>query len=71
VYHVGIRPHTAGGQRGSSLEHYTWHDLAVGRTVLIFGREMLLTSADEFTRLFYKEHAGMSDSDFEPIEVCA
>lgn len=66
-----MRPRSADGKRGSSLEHYTWHDLAVGRTVLIFGREMLLTSADEFTRTYYKEQAGMLDSDFEPIEVCA
>ena len=67
-YHVGIRPRSA-QSRCVSSEFYHWRDLAVGKTILIFGREMLLTSADEFTIGYYKEQAGMSDDDFQPIGV--
>ena len=67
---MGIRPRSAQSRRGgASMEYYSWRDLAVGRAVVVFGREMLLTDADEFTREWYKEHAGALDADFAPVPV--
>ena len=51
------------------MEYYGWKDLAVGAIINIHGRQMLLTSADNFTREYYKTHAGASDADFVAIEV--
>ena len=70
AYSVGMRPRSAQSRRGgASMEYYSWRDLAVGLTIVVFGREMLLTDADEFTREWYKEHAGALDADFAPVPV--
>ena len=68
-YFVGIRPRSAEGRRGASMEYYHWRDLGIGKTVQIFGREMLLTDADDFTRRFYRDNGGADDGDMQPIPV--
>jgi DUF1126 PH-like domain len=68
TYTVGVRPRSAQSRGATSTEYYRWQDLAVGGTVLIFGREMLLTDADDFTRAFYREH-GAASADAAPIPV--
>jgi len=47
---------------------YTDKDLRVGGYITVFGRHMLLTRADEYTRVYYKDTYGLSDADFEPIQ---
>ena len=69
AYAVGIRPRSAQSRREQNRDYYNWRDLAVGESVMIFGRAMLLTDADEFTREWYKAKAGAMDCDFEPVQV--
>jgi len=59
----------ANARKACMQEFYSWTDLRVGVSLNIHGRQMLLTSADDFTRRFYKQHAGASDEDFTPIEA--
>lgn len=35
---------------------YTWKDLAIGQTVNVFGRTMLIAGCDAFTRQYYLSH---------------
>lgn len=39
--------------RVSDSDCYTWKDLAIGQTVDVFGRTMLIASCDAFTRQYY------------------
>lgn len=65
---MGMRPLSPKSRRELE-ECYHWKDLAVGRTLHVYGRTLLLTHADDFTRRYYKTHAGCTDDDFTPIEV--
>lgn len=69
AYQVSIRPQSERGARGDRSAYYHWRDLAVGRTIQVFGRELLLTGADDTTQRFYQERAGASEGDFRPVEV--
>ena len=48
-----------------TVNFYTDADLMIGRIVNIFGRKMLLTDCDEFTRQFYQKKYGINN--FEPV----
>ena len=48
-----------------SVNYFTDEDLMVGRVVNVFGRKMLLTDCDEFTKNFYKNKYGISN--FDPV----
>lgn len=50
-----------------SSEYYTERDLVIGRTLNVFGREMLLTDCDGQTKKFYRKKYGIEE--FEPIQV--
>ena len=39
--------------RVSDSDCYTWKDLAIGKTVNVFGRSMLIARCDDFTRQYY------------------
>lgn len=43
-------------------EFYSPEDLICGRTVNIFGREMLIFNCDEFTHQYYKERLGITQN---------
>jgi hypothetical protein len=65
---VSIRPQSERGSRGKN-DYYHWRDLAVGKTIQVFGRDLLLTKVDDFTRAYYQKHTGASVQDFSPVEV--
>lgn len=44
---------------------YTDQDLAIGQLVNVFGRKVLLTDCDEFTKNYYRTRYGVQD--FTPI----
>jgi len=52
-----------------SVNYFTDEDLMVGRVVNVFGRKMLLTDADEFTKNFYRNKYGISN--FEAVQYDA
>lgn len=41
------------GRVSSDSDCYTWKDLAIGQTVNVFGRTMLIARCDAFTRQYY------------------
>jgi hypothetical protein len=69
-YQVSIFTGSERGNKGKK-NYYHWQDLAVGKTIHVFGRDLLLTKADEFTQAYYQEHMGASVPDFRPIKVSA
>lgn len=52
-----------------SVNYYREDDLMIGRVVNVFGRKMLLTDCDEFTKEFYRNKFGVSD--FKPVSFDA
>jgi len=44
-------------------------DLAVGKSVHIYGRDFLLFDLDEFTKQFYRQNFGAKEDDFTPVAV--
>lgn len=46
-----------------SVNYFTDEDLMVGRMVNVFGRKMLLTDCDEFTKNFYRNKYGINNFD--------
>lgn len=49
-----------------SVNYFTDEDLMVGRVMNVFGRKMLLTDMDEFTKTFYRNKYGINN--FEPVQ---
>jgi hypothetical protein len=49
------------------VNYYKDSDLMVGREINVFGRKMLLTDCDDFTKQFYSKKYGISN--FEPVHV--
>ena len=47
---------------------YTWKDLAIGQTVNVFGRTMLIARCDAFTRQYYLSH-GITLKDDMSLQV--
>jgi hypothetical protein len=47
------------------VNFYNDEDLMIGRVVNVFGRKMLLTDCDEFTKEFYRNKFGVSN--FTPV----
>lgn len=54
---------------GSTLndDYYKDNDLAIGAVLNIYGRPFILTTCDEFTRVYYREKYGVED--FTPLEL--
>lgn len=48
-----------------SVNYFTDQDLMVGRMVNVFGRNMILTDADDFTKNFYRNKYGINN--FDPV----
>jgi len=43
------------GMNGRDVEYYSDKDLLIGATINIYGRAIILTDCDEFTKQYYKE----------------
>ncbi|KAL7543587.1 hypothetical protein ACHAXR_012880 [Thalassiosira sp. AJA248-18] len=54
--------------RVSDSDCYTWKDLAIGRTVNVFGRVMLIARSDTFTRQHYLSN-GITLRDDMPLQL--
>mmetsp|Transcript_38036 Transcript_38036/g.68510 ORF Transcript_38036/g.68510 Transcript_38036/m.68510 type:complete len:663 (+) Transcript_38036:60-2048(+) len=54
--------------RVSDSDCYTWKDLAIGQTVSVFGRTMLIARSDPFTRQYYLSN-GVTLRDDMPLQV--
>ena len=54
--------------RVSDSDCYTWKDLAIGQTINVFGRTMLIARSDAFTRRYYSSN-GISLKDDMPLQV--
>jgi len=50
-----------------NLNYYKDNDLMVGRVVNCFGRKLILTDCDQFTKEFYKNKYGINN--FDPVRV--
>jgi len=50
------------------IPYVTHADLRIGGYVTVYGRHMLLTRCDEYTKLFYRDVHGLDESEFDPIE---
>lgn len=46
---------------------YSEADFRIGGTIVVFGRELLITDCDEYTRNFYKTHYGLTDDEMRAI----
>lgn len=46
-------PKPLGGVDGKEHEFYTWRDLAIGTSIVVFSRSMQILGCDAFTREFY------------------
>jgi len=49
-------------------DYYSHADLRVGGYITVYGRHMLLTRCDDYTKCFYMDVHGLQESDFIPIE---
>ncbi|XP_060652659.1 EF-hand domain-containing family member C2 isoform X1 [Drosophila nasuta] len=43
------------------VQHYTDQDLQIGAVLNVFGRDVILTSCDQFTQHYYREKYGIQD----------
>jgi len=50
------------------VDIYTHADLRVGGYITVYGRHMLLTGCDDYTKCFFQDIHGYEDEDFEPIK---
>jgi len=49
-------------------DYYNHSDLRIGGYLNVYGREVLLTSADKYTQSFYKKVHGLKDADLSEIQ---
>lgn len=56
------------GDDGKVL-YYSPTDFRVGGYIQVYGRNLFLCGADEFTKEWYKTHYGMSDADFPRLNM--
>eukprot|EP01083_Nonionella_stella_P153305 492426_1 len=54
---------------GGDIAYYGARDLKVGQNVNIYGREFLLTGADEYTKQYYADEFGMSYAEFASFDT--
>lgn len=52
----------------SDTDCYTWNDLAIGQTVNVFGRTMLIAGCDSFTRQYYLSKGTTLQEDM-PLQI--
>ncbi|XP_034477117.1 EF-hand domain-containing family member C2 [Drosophila innubila] len=48
------------------VQHYTDQDLQIGAVLNVFGRDVILTSCDQFTQHYYREKYGIQDFTPQP-----
>jgi len=48
---------------------YSLLDLRIGNTINVYGRLLLLCSLDQFTKNYYCENFGLTENDFQPIQL--
>lgn len=53
------------------IEFYTEADLKVGGTLEVYGRQIFIAGADQFTQDFYCENYGLSPDDFARAQIDA
>lgn len=52
------------------IRHYDWTDLAIGRTVNVWGRALFMYDCDEFTRSWFRKHGAPEEAlEAVPIDV--
>ena len=54
---------------GLREKYYLFTDLAIGKTVTVYGKELLLYDCDEFTREFYSQSLGRPHAELEPLDI--
>ena len=69
VYEVGARPMSAQSRAKLNFQYYHFTDLAIGGTVEVFGRKLLLHDCDEFTKSFYITYCNKTVEDFAPVRI--
>lgn len=52
-----------------SSQYYNEKDLAIGRVLNVFGREVVLTSCDGKTQDFYRQKFGVEEFESIPIPI--
>jgi len=65
VPRIGVQTDT------KTVEFYSEADLKVGVTLNIYGREVQLLGCDAFTKSFYMQNYGMTESDFPDMQMQA
>ena len=48
-------------------DYYSYMDLGVGREINVFGRKLMLTSCDDFTKKFYRDNFGVEEFPDVPL----
>lgn len=69
VYGVGPNPQPTTNGEKPNQEYISFSDLGVGQIVEVFGRPLLLHDCDDFTKAFYINYCGRSETDFVPIKI--
>lgn len=59
------------GEQGDDgkVQYYSSADFRVGGYIQVYGRNLFLCGADEFTKQWYIEHYGMSEQDFPRLNM--
>ena len=59
------------GQQGDDgkVLYYSATDFRVGGWIQVYGRNLFICGADEFTKDYYKQHYGMTDADFPRLNM--
>jgi hypothetical protein len=58
-----------GWRADEKVQYYSEEDFKIGETVQVYGRKLLLTSCDEFTKNFYEVNFNMDASDFPELHI--
>jgi hypothetical protein len=57
-----------GTSTNAKVQYYTDADFVVGQPVHVYGRELVVAGADDFTKNFYFTKYGMTEADFPEIQ---
>jgi hypothetical protein len=58
-----------GWKPDEKVQYYTEEDFRIGETVQVYGRKLLITGCDEFTKNFYIMNFEMSPDDFPSLQI--